>query len=431
MYYSKGAAIRLCWLLSFFFSCIQCQFLSNSDIAAKLDELRAHGVPIDLDGSLADRLTGVSYLACLRASPTVMHFANIVKAIQGGKLPEGAQYPHSPPNLRPGIPESAAPASTLAAGIEVPEGTTPPSTIAAASEISMIPAPPSPLPAALETAFSSALSAAIAMTESLALPSVLPVAMPSLASSFVYPASTLRAAIPTPEPYTSNFIDEIAPSISATATTSTSITVLVVPTPDLTPAEENNTPAAASEPTSTTSDTTMGPMAVAGVGVGLTFGVLSVAGVAGFFLYRRRQNQRHDDANNDPDNSEESNILRKLFGRKKYNDNKGDPEWSIESAEKVAISQNMRAQSVRTTSRTDSRGSDGSKSGTGSDVSSVKRSVMPQRKKLEMPNTALGSHPITPDISSFPLPPTSLAADVKASESTAQEEKKANWPLPG
>ena len=81
MNYSIGAAIRLCWLLSFFFSYAQCQFLSNGDIAAKLDELRAHGVPIDRDGSLADKLTHVRYLADLNNFPTVKRFANLLRRL--------------------------------------------------------------------------------------------------------------------------------------------------------------------------------------------------------------------------------------------------------------------------------------------------------------------------------------------------------------
>ncbi|KAJ4366198.1 hypothetical protein N0V83_007833 [Neocucurbitaria cava] len=259
---------------------------------------------------------------------------------------------------------------------------------------------------------SSTLSAAIA--ETTAPPSSLQPAVTVLDSSSVLPVATLVApdptpeselppsslvaAIPPPEPTTSSLINAVA----ATTTVSSAVAFVPSPTPDIdgglaeettapptsseptaaavtptpTPdaqAEENNTPATPSEsptanpaPLVPTADTAKSSPSMAGVGVGVSLGVLSVAGIAGFFLWRRRHNQRRSSTTpSDDSNSSETSILGKIFGLKKYKDNRSDPEWSIESAEKVSIAKNMRAQSVSTTtvSRSDSRGSNFSKPG--------------------------------------------------------------------
>ncbi|CAO2657990.1 Nn.00g072500.m01.CDS01 [Neocucurbitaria sp. VM-36] len=429
MYIRLGVVTRLCWFLSFIVPFAQCQFRSNDAIAAKLEGFRQQGrpPPVDFDGRFGNR------------------FPN-------GPLREGGR--RRPPDDR--IPstddeepvEDAQPTqytSTLRAAI--PGSTTPPGTS------STLPAAiPSPYDSSVLPA--STLRAAIPSPESELPGSTLRAAIPSLESGL--PPSTLSAAIPTPEPTTSSLVDTIISSSSALPTSTVLTTTLLLPSSDVVPAEEttapvtsskpgasvglptpdpalaeeNNTPARPSESSSAestplipTAETAMSSASMAGMGVGVTFGVLSIAGAVGFFLWRRRQNQRSD---NTSDNSEESNILGKLLGLKKYKDNKGDPEWSIESAEKVTIGKNMRAESVSTSSRSNSRGSDGSKPGSG--AGRVNPSVVPSRRKLSMPTTALGSHPLTPDISSFPLPPTS-SADVKASGSGLGEEKRANWPL--
>lgn len=291
-----------------------------------------------------------------------------------------AQITQAPSTLRAAIPESTAPPSTLRAAIPTPE------------------------------------------------------AVPSQGSSFILPASSLRAAIPSANTLSSNPTNIVLSSRSATATVTVSTTVLVAPTPDpaTTIGDENpdeapsESPVADSESVVLASETTMSPSARAGVGVGITFGVLSIAGMAGLYLWRRHRNQQgHDDKTT----SEQCNILGKFFGLKKYKDNKQDPEWSIESAEKVPIVKNMRAQSVSTVSRSDSRSSDTPRPGTGSVGTNT--SVVPPRRNVGLSNTALRSHPITPDASAFPIPP-SFTVNTKMSENVPKEkeQKSGNWPLP-
>ncbi|KAF1851500.1 uncharacterized protein K460DRAFT_351417 [Cucurbitaria berberidis CBS 394.84] len=317
----------------------------------------------------------------------------------------------------------------------------------------------------------STLSAVI--PQSTARPSTLRATFSSSASSFVLPASSLRAAIPTPEPSTSTSVNAILPSRSSTTTTtvlrtiiaspsrdpvptaeedtipaapSKSTAILASPSSDPTPAEENTTPVAPDGTTSAasallveTTDAPMTPIAKAGMGVGLTFSVLSIASIAGFFLWRRRrhhhQNQHSaSDTDNESNhsaaaqpNEPSNNILAKFFHPKKYTDNKHDAEWSVESAQKVEFVKDMHAQSVRTASRGDSRGGlDGGQPGAGREV--MNESGMLPRRKLSMPNMALGSHPITPDVSAFPAPPT-FAAGLQAGERSGKEEKRSNWPL--
>jgi hypothetical protein len=211
-----------------------------------------------------------------------------------------------------------------------------------------------------------------------------------------------------------------------------STTVLVTPSAEAVADEAPlaaATESASSEDLLATDDTSMSASAMAGVGVGITFGVLSIAGIAGFYLWRRyRSHQGNDDTTTA---AEQCNILGKFFGMKKYKDNKQDPEWSIESAEKVPIVKNMRAQSISTVSRSNSQGSDGQRPGTRAGPGpGVNSTVVPPRRNVGMQNTALKSHPVTPDASAFPVPP-SFPGGAKMGDEAAREEKPSNWPLPG
>ncbi|KAF2189175.1 hypothetical protein K469DRAFT_701764 [Zopfia rhizophila CBS 207.26] len=143
----------------------------------------------------------------------------------------------------------------------------------------------------------------------------------------------------------------------------------------------------------------MSTSAKAGMGVGITFGILSVASISGFYLYRRRRNQRYGRDN--------TGGLGGFFilNRKTA---KSDDEWQIRSAEKVEIVRGASAKSVRTGSRSDSRGSGDGGKRVGLEVLKVGMRV-PDRR----PNPALTSNP----------PSTS-------SSNMSKEEKTTSWPLP-
>lgn len=163
----------------------------------------------------------------------------------------------------------------------------------------------------------------------------------------------------------------------------------------------------------------------AGMGVGITFGILSVAGVTGVYLWRRRRNQR---LARDTYSRSGGGGLGGFFKLRSRTDSKNDPEWSIESASKVEIMHGGSAKSVRTGSRSDSRGS----------LSPIGVSApLPEKVGLEVlkvgmkvpdrkPNPALTSNPpVSP--SAFPSPPSSRGSPDGGAR---KEGKTSSWPLP-
>lgn len=209
---------------------------------------------------------------------------------------------------------------------------------------------------------------------------------------------------------------------SATSTNTVSTTVLVSLSPSTTLVED-------AQPSSDTSSVVVGavqsaapdpisPMAQLGMSFGITFGVLAVAGVAGIYLWRRRRYRRGADQSEN-DKQKYRTMLSKVLTFRRSKDNKDDPEWSIESAEKVAIVGNMRAQSVSTSSRSDSRGSDGS------NTIGIIPIAMPQRKMT----IALTSHPPTPNRSAFPKSPSDVQPNNALEKEYGPKEKPKSWAL--
>jgi hypothetical protein len=189
----------------------------------------------------------------------------------------------------------------------------------------------------------------------------------------------------------------------------------------------------------------MSASAKAGMGVGVTFGILSIAGAAGFYLWRRRQNKHYA-----RQNSSSGGGLGGLFSLNWRGEKKGkDDEWEIASAEKVEI---VRGASARTLSRSDSRstahptitpsppsssGTGGRNVGAGVGLEVVKVGMkVPDRKMIhrDLGQAALRSNPPGPALglpvspSAFPSPPSSSGSG--GGRSLASETKTSSWPLP-
>ncbi|KAJ4292801.1 hypothetical protein N0V90_009464 [Kalmusia sp. IMI 367209] len=161
----------------------------------------------------------------------------------------------------------------------------------------------------------------------------------------------------------------------------------------------------------------------AGIGIGITFAVLVIAGAIAYELYRRRNITGKASISDSP---RRSLALTGFFGPTDRDKPKSDPEWSIESASKVSI---MRAGSVKSVS-SHSRSTtpplpplhpylpSGPKLAGGTEVVKVGM-TMPERKPANgLAGLALRSNPpVSP--SAFPSPP-----DAKG------REKTGSWPLP-
>jgi hypothetical protein len=154
------------------------------------------------------------------------------------------------------------------------------------------------------------------------------------------------------------------------------------------------------------------------MGVGVTFGIISIAGMAGFYLWRRRQNQRYE-------RDLGSGGLGGFFMLNRKN-SKADAEWEVGNAEKVEI---VRGASARTVSRSDSSRKSsrdgGSRDGGGEKVG---LSILKVGMRVpERPNPALTSNPPMPSPSQFPSPPSSRGTMSSLNE---KERKTSSWPLP-
>jgi hypothetical protein len=128
-----------------------------------------------------------------------------------------------------------------------------------------------------------------------------------------------------------------------------------------------------------------------GLGVGLLIGVLLLAVIAGLYLWhRRRSTLIKNDINNKNDVNVRNyhNLINGPFKSKEHTKTEDDPEWSIESAEKVSITKNMRAQSVLT--RSSSKRSNASS-----------ESGIAIRRPEQTVRMALTSHPLTPSYAVF------------------------------
>jgi hypothetical protein len=215
-------------------------------------------------------------------------------------------------------------------------------------------------------------------------------------------------------------MDLIAATFPGTATTTVLTTVFVAPTPPTGGLEAvlpTTTTSVDSEATQSTTQKAKRSTILLGLGVGIAIGILMLAGIAGLYLWRRRRNMHNHTVNGlgdvDIEASEQTGKHNKGFVKFfKLRRRVDDTEWSIESAEKVSIVKNVRAQSVLT--RSSSRRSD----------TSIESGVIP----IGIPEqrVALTSHPMTPSY-------TAIVSEsrVKAADSSSLEElpKLDCWPM--
>lgn len=128
------------------------------------------------------------------------------------------------------------------------------------------------------------------------------------------------------------------------------------------------------------------------MGVGLIIGVLMLGGIAGLFLWRRRKTTLNNlSASNDAHLDPNPHKGFAKFFEPRQRKGSEDTEWSIESAEKVSIVKNVRAQSVLTRSSS-KRSNVVSESG-----------VIPIGIPEEGTRIALTSHPMTPSYARLAL----------------------------
>jgi hypothetical protein len=187
------------------------------------------------------------------------------------------------------------------------------------------------------------------------------------------------------------------PSVASITTVLT--TIFVAPTP-LDPLEVSSPAAttnATSEATQSTTPKTKRSTILLGLGVGLIIGVLMLVGIAGLYLWRRRRTMptnisdstKNNHIKGAHHNAKHDNGFSRFFTLRRSKDS-GDTEWSIESASKVSIVKNVRAQSVLTRSP--------SKKSNVSSQSGVIPIIIPE-EGIKM---ALTSHPLTPSYTGIP-----------------------------
>ncbi|KAH7138458.1 hypothetical protein B0J11DRAFT_500678 [Dendryphion nanum] len=235
----------------------------------------------------------------------------------------------------------------------------------------------------------------------------------------------------------------LVPSASSTAmsvTTALPKTISATPSsispsnPSSTSPGQNQTPAPT--PAFAQESQPMNSSTRAGIGIGVTLSIVSIAAIAGIFLYRRRRNRRHARTDIPPSSrgfGSFGGFL--LLNRDKSSSQPSDQEWIIESAEKVEI---VRGASARTLSRSDSRSRVSATPNENVGVLKVGMTIMSSEAEAEarrervgnLYNAALTSNPpslpeenrLNPSVST--KPPLNGGADAGAGG-----VKKGSWPL--
>jgi hypothetical protein len=267
----------------------------------------------------------------------------------------------------------------------------------------------------------SALHHASAYQESAYPPTTLSVPLSSTANAPIYPSPihsvTISISASTKVASLNTGITTLSTTAISTVTVLT--TVLVQPTTRsvaLQGSLPSTTNAAATEAIQPTTPNSMPPTVQIGLGVGIAVCVLSLAGVAAFYIWRRRKHSNHDDTLK----VDRRIGFKKYFTFGRYRNNKDDAEWSIESVEKVAIVGKVRAQSVLTISRSNSRRSNGT-SENGTRVVAIHGRA---------PTMALHSHPMTPSYTAFDTGASGTKLSVSKDVSKHEEEQRSSsWPL--
>ncbi|KAF2006731.1 hypothetical protein P154DRAFT_615430 [Amniculicola lignicola CBS 123094] len=214
------------------------------------------------------------------------------------------------------------------------------------------------------------------------------IAQPALASS--------RPSIATSSnpPSITGLSTKLATTYSSTSTVTTSVTVIVTPSAVAGTTSPSASPTALLNIVSNTpSKSAMSPSARAGLGLGVTFGLISVASITGFYLYRRYMNKHQ------PSRTSARIPLwkpkRGWFNFRKDKSPPKDIEWEIASAEKVEI---VRGASARTMNRSDSKreGGNGGIVGEGNSEGpyvEIMRVGLQIPERTRPPNSGLNMHP--------------------------------------
>ncbi|KAH7390833.1 hypothetical protein DE146DRAFT_144324 [Phaeosphaeria sp. MPI-PUGE-AT-0046c] len=270
---------------------------------------------------------------------------------------------------------------------------------------------------------SSTLRETTSLAASTTASSIFQAAIPTSATSstLVSPPRSTAAAMSDPSTTTS-VVTAIA-TLSATSTKTVMTTIMVSSTASATPFENNlpsSTSSASSDAVLSTTPRSMSATAQIGLGIGLTLFIIVSASIAGLYFWRRRKNSSNGqpgDISMDSANRSPRNLFKQIFDFRRYRDGRDDAEWSIESVEKVSIVKNMRAQSVLTVSRSNSRRS----------VGSNETGTIPIGMRGRAATMALNSHPMTPSYTAH----NTDKADVKSPmpKSEVGESKPNNWPL--
>ncbi|KAH3911270.1 hypothetical protein HBI56_106350 [Parastagonospora nodorum] len=232
----------------------------------------------------------------------------------------------------------------------------------------------------------------------------------ALTSLTVPPVSSLGMMIAITDLASTMTMDNTIATPSATSITTILTTVFIAPTPT-SPVEvslPSTTSSAGAEATQSTTPQSKRATILIGLGVGLIIGMLMLGGIAGLFLWRRRKNKLNKlEASNDIHLDPNPHKGFAKFFKLKQPKGSEDTEWSIESAEKVSIVKNVRAQSVLT--RSSSKRSNAlSESG-----------VIPIGIPEEGTRIALTSHPMTPSYTRLAL----RKSEMKDKDAGLEEEE--------
>lgn len=158
----------------------------------------------------------------------------------------------------------------------------------------------------------------------------------------------------------------------------------------------------------------------AGIGIGITFGVLVVIGAIVYELYRRRQMKARERLGSETGSLDDPRRSLALagfyFSGNNPNEPKSDPEWSIESASKVSMIRAGSIKSVDSHARSASpplpvqpdyllpRLKPGARKEDATEVVKVGMTIPERKPTMELAGMALRSNPpVSP--SAFPSPP--------------------------
>ncbi|KAJ4358258.1 uncharacterized protein N0V89_002838 [Didymosphaeria variabile] len=293
-----------------------------------------------------------------------------------------------------------------------------------AADTSTSPSPPSDL---APVAASAALASADPET-SVALPeanTTLVAASATPTESFEQPTS-VADAFPRASIYLCN---------SPTSSRTVYVTSAVLPLPTSIPAEEDSSastqatqaPSLDLAPLPASSVKPLSPGEKAGVGVGITFAVLVIAGAIAYELFRRRKMKARERRGGETDSQDpgpprRNFALKSFFGPNNNHEKRSDPEWSIESAEEMSIVRAGSVKSVESQARPITpplpslpSGPRFGLAGSGTEVVKVGMTVPERKPTPKLADMALRSNPpVSP--SSFPSPP--------------RAGKTGSWPLP-